>query len=137
VHAWKLYTRPNGGWATVFDWHNWMGRNSGQVSFVYYLPMILFAAVLAGVFGYLLWEQRKYKLQREKEKLEETEWYQRLKPLVDLWDYPDHEELYIYLDDADRPRLLAALQRQPKGSRSHRAAVQAVDPELIEDAGSI
>jgi hypothetical protein len=63
-------------------------------------------------------------------------WLQQVHELVDVYDYRDDGHLAEQLDEAERRRVLAELQRMPSGSRSLRSALAIVSPELVNDGGA-
>jgi hypothetical protein len=58
---------------------------------------------------------------------------QRVDELVDVRDYRDDGHLPEYLDDAERRRVIEALERMPAGARSLRRAIGMVSPDLLDD----
>jgi hypothetical protein len=64
----------------------------------------------------------------------QAEWHRSLDAIVDLKDFKDADCLYGYLGPDERKRLMQALERMPRGSRSLQKAVRIVSPELIDDA---
>ena len=95
----------------------------------------LWAGLTAALWIYIWIDSARRKRRQKEEQKAEAAWHQSLAPLVDISDYPDREDLYFYLEPEERPRLLDALRRMPKGSRSLRSAVKTVDPDLLDEPG--
>lgn len=60
-------------------------------------------------------------------------WRQRLSTLVDKPDIEDDGHLFEQFARDEWERILAELERAPKGSRSLRKAIQVVDPEFEKE----
>jgi len=129
VIAVKLYSDPR-PWPTVlmamFDhtWDHW--RHASWITWVAVAIIVAFSA-------YVTISTDRQKRRRRAEEAAEAAWYRTLAPLIDISDYPDRDDLYFYLEPAQRPRLLDALRRMPRGSRSLRAAVATIDPDLLDE----
>jgi hypothetical protein len=122
IYVLELFPR-HFAWSDLSDavwWrHHWHG-----------LPL---ACLYAGLFAYPLSLFLIDSYRNRQKRRAEADWNRSLDALVDRHDFKDREDLYAYLDAAERTRLLQALQRQPKGSRSLAKAVQSVCPDLLED----
>ena len=85
----------------------------------------------AALFGglYMLLSHRESR----RTQLEALAWLQKISELVDVPDYENDGHLEEYLDDSERRRIVAELERMPVGSRSLRHAIDIVSPDLVFD----
>jgi hypothetical protein len=127
---WEMHRHPS--WAA--QWNTLLTARRYWHSFDFKELMFLALGVLVILLMIFLWINGYLADRREKqEQKAAAEWNRSLAPLVDISDYPDRDDLYFYLEPAERPRLLDALRRMPKGSRSLRQAVATVDPDLLDE----
>ncbi|HSY18476.1 MAG TPA: hypothetical protein VK815_09095 [Candidatus Acidoferrales bacterium] len=130
ILIWALNRDPS--WASKLNtlltarqyWHSF---NFKELMFLGLGGVVIVALIFLRINGYFA--DRREKLEQKAA----AAWNRSLAPLVDISDYPDRDDLYFYLETGDRPRLLDALRRMPRGSRSLRAAVAAIDPDLLDE----
>ena len=61
-----------------------------------------------------------------------VDWQRRLDAIVDVRDFADDGHLSEWFDKDERERLIQELERMPRGSRSLRQAIKAVNPEMVD-----
>ena len=123
--GWQLHRGYYGQqpWREIFSWHSL--RHPWRDLFDL---LCIGAFMVIGVNALIDIRRQKHKTKSE------AEWYRSLDAIVDIKDCKDADCLYGYLEPDERKRLMQALERMPRGSRSLQKAVKIVSPELIDDA---
>jgi hypothetical protein len=96
----------------------------------YSLPFWLLAAAVAAAGGAHMFLSHRESRQSE---VEISAWTRKLEQLVDVRDFDDDGHLPEYFDESERCRILAELERMPRGARSLRRAIGRVSPDLVKD----
>ena len=120
-----LYQSPH-PWRTLFQGNH---PDDPVRVHVYQLRMIL----PLGLLAYVAFEYWRMTRTRKLKQRAVADWDEKLNAVVDIQDYADRDDLYDYLEPAERDHLLQTLRRMPRGSRSLRAAVRQACPDAIDD----
>ncbi|OGW54798.1 MAG: hypothetical protein A2Z46_02705 [Nitrospirae bacterium RBG_19FT_COMBO_55_12] len=89
--------------------------------------VLIIPAFVSGVW--YLWYSH---LQSRSTQRDFSAWQERLDALVDIKDIEDDGHLFEWFDRFEWERIFSEIERMPKGLRSLRKAISAVDPEFVD-----